>query len=145
MGKRDKRSSGSRGSVGLNKKRGEEYLEKNRRRPEVAVTDSGLQYEVIREGTGKQPCIDTRVTVDQRILLVEGTVIGDTYKSGVSDTLLVSEGVEGYSEALLMMKEGARYKISVPWELAWGKKGTPSGKIGPYATLIFDLSLIKVF
>lgn len=145
MGKRDKRTSGGRGSAGLNKKRSEEFLEKNRKRPEVKVTDSGLQYEIIRQGSGKCPDSTSRVKIDQRVLLIEGTVLDDTYKSGRPDILMVAEAIPGYAEVLMMMPEGSRYKVAVPWELAWGKKGTAGGKIGPFAALIFDVALLKVF
>lgn len=143
-GARKKSDSSSRGSAGLNRKRSEEFLAKNAKRPEVKLSASGLQYEIIREGQGTQPTTASRVKIDQRVLLIEGTVIDDTYKTGRPDILHVAEAIPGYAEGLLMMREGARYKFVVPWELAWGKKGTPSGKIGPYAALIFDVALLKI-
>ena len=144
MGRREKHKSGARGSAGLNKKRSEEFLLKNGNRQEVIITESGIQYEVIREGQGVSPSIDSKIKVDQRIMLVEGTVLDDTYKTGCPDVLSLSEGIEGYVEILQLMQEGGRYKFVVPSDLAWGKKGTPSGKIGPYAALIFDVALLKV-
>ncbi len=144
-GARNNSKSGNRGSAGLNKKRGEEFLIKNANRHEVKLTGSGLQYEIIRKGNGKAPDINSKVKIDQRALSIEGTVLDDTYKSGRQDILSVEEAIPGYAEALMLMNEGARYKFVVPHHLAWGKKGSANGKIGPYATLIFDVALHKVF
>lgn len=143
MKKRKKDKKRGKGSVGLNKKASSEFLDKNRKKKGIIETSSGLQYQIIEEGDGRQPDQDSEITVNQRILLIDGTVIKDTYRTGELDTFDLFEGIEGLKEGIPLMKEGARYKFFVPPELAWGKRGAGS-KIGPYATLIFDIRLLKI-
>ncbi len=140
---RNKTQKRGKGSVGLNKKLSADFFAKNRNKPGVIETDSGLQYSVIDEGDGESPTIDSEITVNQRILLLDGTVIKDTYKTGEMDTFPLNEGIEGLQEGILLMKYGARYKFFVPPDLAWGKRGA-GNKIGPYATLIFDIRLERL-
>lgn len=140
---RKKEKKRGKGSVGLNRKAGTEFLDKNRKKFEVIETSSGLQYSVIEESKGKQPEIENEITVHQRILLIDGTVIKDTYRSGEPDTFDLNEGIEGLKEGILLMNEGARYKFFISPELAWGKRGAGE-KIGPYSTLIFDIRLQNI-
>lgn len=140
MARREKRGK-SRGSVGNNRKMGEDFLEKNRKKEGIRVTDSGLQYQIIEEGAGKKPDENMNVTVHQRVMVLNGSVIGDTFKDNMPEEVAMSEMIEGYREGLLMMKKGARYKFWIPPEFAWGKKGTGT-KIPPEAVLIFDVRLI---
>lgn len=128
------------GSSGFNRKQSEEFLLKNRSKQGVVETDSGLQYYIRDEGTGEQPTSNNTVTVNQRITLIDGTVIGDTYKNNEPDTFSLTEAIKGLKEGIPMMNTGSKFRFFVPSELAWGKRGA-GDKIGPYATLIFDIKL----
>ena len=140
MAKRDKRNK-SRGSAGNNRKMGEDFLEKNRRKEGVRETESGLQYLVIDEGEGDSPEANANIIVHQRCQLINGTIIIDTYRENETSEVKVIELIEGYQEGVQLMKKGARYKFFIPSELAWGKNGTGS-KIPAYSMLIFDVRLI---
>ncbi len=140
--KKNKKPRG-RGGAGQNRTAGEAYLAKNRQKPDVVETASGLQYTVREKGTGKSPDEWSTVAVNQRILLVDGTVIKDTYHSVEMDRFSLEEAIDGLKEGLPLMKEGGKTRFVVPPNLAWGKRGAGL-KIGPYATLIFDIRLEKV-
>jgi len=140
--KKNKKPRG-RGGAGQNRSAGEAYLAKNRQKPEVVVTPSGLQYTIREEGTGKQPDEWSIVEVNQRILLVDGTVLKDTYHGVEKDRFSLEEAIDGLKEGLPLMKEGGKTRFVIPPDLAWGKRGAGL-KIGPYATLIFDIRLEKV-
>ena len=133
----------NKGSAGQNRKVGDVFSERYSNKTDVINTPSGLLYRIIETGTGSQPVATNRVLVNQRILNVDGSVIADTYKTGLPDEFALSEAIDGYREALLMMREGDRWELVIPPELAWGKKGA-GNKIGPNATLIFDVRLLNV-
>lgn len=140
MAKREKRNK-SRGSAGNNRKMGEDFLEKNRKKEGVKETESGLQYLVVEEGEGESPDAQAHVSIHQRCQLINGTIIIDTYRENEASEVKVDELIEGYQEGIQLMKKGARYKFFIPWDLAWGKSGS-SSKIPPYSMLIFDVRLI---
>ncbi len=140
MAKTEKRNL-RKGSVGNNRKQGEDFFDKNRKKPGISETDSGLQYQVLEPGDGEHPSADSYVTIHQRVLLLNGSVIGDTFKDNKPEEVSMQEMIEGYREGIMLMKKGARFKLFVPPELAWGKKGT-GNKIPHNATLIFDVRLI---
>jgi len=140
MAQRQKKEK-NRGSSGNNRKKGNDFLEKNKSKEGVIETDSGLQYLIVEEGTGEFPNEDSYVQVHQRCLLLNGTVIEDTYKENKPSDVHMKELIEGYKEGLLLMKKNARYKFFIPSELAWGKKGTGT-KIPPNSVLLFDVRLI---
>lgn len=142
MSKRDKKDR-NRGSVGNNRKTGQDFLVKNRNKPDVIETESGLQYIIIEKGDndGSIPDSHATITVHQRCQLVNGTLIEDTYRENKPSEVKMEELIEGYQEGIQLMKKGARYKFFIPPELAWGKQGTGS-KVPPNATLIFDVRLI---
>jgi FKBP-type peptidyl-prolyl cis-trans isomerase FkpA len=140
MANRNKRDR-SRGSAGNNRKTGEDFLAKNRKKEGVIETDSGLQYIIVEEGTGEQPNEKAIITVHQRCQLINSTTIEDTYKENKPSEVKIDELIEGYQEGVQLMKKGARYKFFIPSELAWGKNGSGS-KIPPYSVLIFDVKLI---
>ncbi len=140
--KKNKKPRG-RGGAGQNRSAGETYLARNRQKSDVIETASGLQYTVREEGTGKSPDEWSTVAVNQRILLVDGTVIKDTYHSVEMDRFSLEEAIDGLKEGLPLMKEGGKTRFVVPPDLAWGKRGAGL-KIGPFATLIFDIRLEKV-
>jgi len=132
-----------RGGAGQNRAETEAFLDKNRCRPDVIVTPSGLQYSIREPGTGKQPDEWSTVEVNQRILLVDGTVIKDTYHSTETDVFPLSEAIDGLKEGLALMREGGKFRFVVPPDLAWGKRGA-GDRIGPNAALIFDIRLERV-
>lgn len=121
--------------------RGAEFLKENAERPEVIVTASGLQYEVIVEGEGKQPGVNDQVTTHYHGTLVDGTVF-DSSLEGDPRTFGVSQVIPGWTEAIQLMAEGSRWRIFLPSGLAYGERG--AGIIGPNSTLIFDIELIEV-
>jgi FKBP-type peptidyl-prolyl cis-trans isomerase FkpA len=132
-----------RGGAGQNRAESEAFLKKNRSKPDVIETPSGLQYSIQEPGTGQRPDEQSTVEINQRILLVDGTVIKDTYHGTETDTFTMEEAIAGLKEGLPLMKEGGKFRFVVPPDLAWGKRGA-GDRIGPYATLIFDIRLEKV-
>ncbi len=133
----------TRGSSGYNRKVSDDFLEKNKNKPGVETTASGLQYLVLDEQQGPAPTIEDTVVVQQRVTLVDGTVLDDTYKKPDPATFTMKEAIEGYREGLLMMSVGSRYRFFIPSELAWGKRGAGS-KIGPNSVLIIDARLVEI-
>ncbi len=127
----------------VNEVAGKKFLEENGKRAEVSVTPSGLQYEVLQEGTGKQPVATDRVTVHYTGRLIDGTVFDSSVERGEPATFGVTQVIPGWVEALQMMKEGAKWRLFIPSQLAYGPNGA-GGAIGPNSTLIFDVELIKV-
>lgn len=127
----------------VNEAAGKKFLEENGKRVEVNVTPSGLQYEVIKEGTGKQPAASDSVTVHYTGKLIDGTVFDSSVERGEPATFGVTQVIPGWVEALQMMKEGAKWRLFIPSQLAYGPNGA-GNIIGPNSTLIFDVELIKV-
>lgn len=127
----------------VNAEAGKSFLEENGKREEVKITASGLQYEILEEGTGKQPKSTDKVTVHYTGKLIDGTVFDSSVERGVPATFGVTQVIPGWVEALQLMKEGAKWRLYIPSNLAYGPNGA-GGVIGPNATLIFDVELIKV-
>ncbi|MGA2296652.1 MAG: FKBP-type peptidyl-prolyl cis-trans isomerase [FCB group bacterium] len=125
-----------------NKKEGDAVLEKNKTKPGVKVTASGLQYEVIKEGTGKKPKPEDEVTVNYHGTLLSGKVFDSSVDRKEPATFKLTQVIKGWTEGLQLMKEGAKYKFYVPAELAYGEQAPP--EIGPNAVLTFEVELIKV-
>ncbi|MCW3807086.1 FKBP-type peptidyl-prolyl cis-trans isomerase [Plebeiibacterium marinum] len=132
------------GSAGQNRKKSDDFLAQNLKKPNIIETSTGLQYEIIKEGNGPSPKEDSIVIVKQRAMLLGGKILDDTYKENTTMEFKLNETIEGYQEALLMMKVGSRYKFYVPPELGWGKKGS-GGRIGPYAVVVFDVDLVEFY
>ena len=126
-----------------NLKEGEAFLQENAKREGVVALPSGLQYEVIEEGPGKSPKPGDEVTVHYRGTLVDGTVFDSSYERGEPVTFPVEGVIPGWTEALQLMKEGAKWKLFIPPSLAYGERGAGQ-VIGPNATLIFEVELISV-
>ncbi len=126
-----------------NKKAGDAFLAENKTKAGVVVTDSGLQYQVIKEGTGSQPSSEDTVKVHYKGTTIDGTVFDDSNKRGVPATFGVSQVIPGWSEALLLMKEGASYHVVIPPSLAYGEQGVPP-MIEPNSVLVFDVDLISI-
>ena len=127
----------------VNAAAGEAFLKENGAREGVMTTASGLQYEVLEEGTGTQPEAGDQVAVHYTGKLIDGTVFDSSVERGEPATFGVTQVIPGWVEALQMMKEGAKWRLFIPSNLAYGPNGA-GGAIGPNATLIFDVELIKV-
>lgn len=127
----------------VNAEAGKAFLTENGKRVEVKTTPSGLQYEVITEGNGQQPTADDRVEVHYTGTLIDGTVFDSSVERGVPATFGVTQVIPGWVEALQLMKEGSKWRLFIPSELAYGPQGA-GGLIGPNSTLIFDVELLKV-
>jgi len=126
-----------------NQKAGAEFLAANAKKEGVKTTASGLQYKVIEAGNGKTPAATDKVQVNYRGSLVDGTEFDSSYKRGKPAEFPVNGVIKGWTEALQLMKEGAKYQIFIPAELAYGERGA-GPVIGPNSTLIFDVELIAV-
>lgn len=126
-----------------NAQAGQKFLSDNKSKPGVKTTDTGLQYKVVDAGTGKMPGKDDVVTVDYEGKLVNGQVFDSTYQRGKPATFQLSQVIEGWQQALQMMKSGATWELYIPPKLAYGDKGL-GGPIGPNETLVFKVHLISV-
>jgi len=131
------------GQAEQNKAKGEAFLEQNAQREQVKVTESGLQYEVLKEGSGPSPTAESEVTTHYHGTLLDGTVFDSSYERGEPATFPVSGVIPAWTEALQMMKEGGKWKIYAPAELAYGERGAGS-RIGPNETLVFEIELLDV-
>lgn len=127
----------------VNSEAGGAFLKENGTREGVKTTESGLQYEVIEDGNGAMPKAGDDVTVHYTGTLIDGTVFDSSVERGAPATFGVTQVIPGWVEALQMMKEGAKWRLFIPSNLAYGPNGA-GGIIGPNATLIFDVELIKV-
>lgn len=119
------------------------WLEKNKERPEVKTTPSGLQYEVIEMGDGPKPGPTDKVTVHYTGMLIDGTVFDSSVQRGEPITFPVNGVIAGWQEALQMMPVGSKWKLYIPYNLAYGERGAGS-QIGPFATLIFEVELLGI-
>lgn len=126
-----------------NAEAGAAFLAENAQREGVMVTESGLQYEIVEAGEGASPGLDDQVEVHYRGTLIDGTEFDSSYGRGQTVTFGVTQVIPGWTEALQLMKEGAKYKLFIPSDLAYGAAGAGQ-LIGPNSTLIFDVELIDV-
>jgi FKBP-type peptidyl-prolyl cis-trans isomerase FklB len=122
---------------------GKKFLEENAKRPGVKVTASGLQYEVMVDGTGIIPKATDKVTTHYHGTLLNGFVFDSSVKRGQPIDFPVNGVIQGWQEALQLMKVGSKWKLFVPYNLAYGERGA-GADIGPYETLIFEVELLKV-
>lgn len=126
-----------------NKADGDKFLAENKNKPGVKTTASGLQYKVEKEGKGNSPKPSDTVTVNYRGTLIDGTEFDSSYKRGEPATFPVSGVIKGWTEALQLMKPGAKYQLFIPSSLAYGERGA-GRDIGPNSALIFDVELLDV-
>ncbi len=126
-----------------NKTEGAKFLEENKNKPGVKTTASGLQYKVEKEGTGAQPKATDMVTVNYRGTLIDGTEFDSSYKRGQPATFPVNGVIKGWTEALQLMKKGAKYQLFIPSDLAYGERAM-GPDIGSNSTLIFEVELMDV-
>jgi len=129
-------------STEKNKKDGEAYLTENKTKEGVVSLPSGLQYKVLRAGTGSSPQETDTVEVNYRGALIDGTEFDSSYKRGQAAVFPVNGVIAGWTEALQLMKVGDKWQLFIPPELAYGERG--AGPIGPNATLIFDVELLSI-
>jgi len=127
-----------------NKKQGEAFLAENKKKEGVKTLPSGLQYKVIKAGKGKKPKATDTVTTHYRGTLIDGTEFDSSISRGKPASFPVNGVIPGWTEALQLMEEGAKWQLFIPSNLAYGDRGTPGGPIGPNATLIFDIELISI-
>lgn len=126
-----------------NKQIGEAFLSENAKREGIKVTESGLQYEVLTEGNGATPAASDKVEVHYIGKLIDGTVFDSSVERGVPAMFGVTQVIPGWVEALQLMKEGDKWRLYIPSDLAYGSQGA-GGIIGPNSTLIFDVELLRV-
>jgi len=122
---------------------GDEFLEENKGKDGVQITESGLQYKIIEEGEGSTPEASDKVTVHYTGKLIDGTVFDSSIPRGEPTEFGVTQVIPGWVEGLQLMKPGAKYEFYIPQDLAYGAQGS-QGAIPPYAALIFEVELIKI-
>ena len=125
-------------------KEGEEFLAENAKKEGVITTESGLQYIIMKEGTGKKPTETSNVTVHYHGTTPDGTVFDSSVERGEPATFNLNQVIKGWTEGVALMKEGAKYKFFIPQELAYGANPRPGGPIKPYMPLIFEVELISI-
>lgn len=125
-----------------NLKDGAAFLEANKAKEGVKTLPSGLQYKEITAGTGATPKATDNVTTHYKGTLIDGTEFDSSYKRGEPATFPVNGVIKGWTEALQLMKEGGKWQLFIPAELAYGEQGRPG--IPPNAVLLFDIELVKV-
>jgi FKBP-type peptidyl-prolyl cis-trans isomerase len=125
-------------------KEGEEFLAKNGTKEGVTTTASGLQYEIITQGSGAKPALTDEVETHYHGTLLDGTVFDSSVDRGQSISFPVNGVIPGWTEALQLMSVGSKWKLYVPYNLAYGERGEPRGGIAPYSTLIFEVELLGI-
>lgn len=125
------------------KEEGEKFLAENAKKPGITVTKSGLQYEVLTQGSGKQPKATDTVRCHYEGRLLDGTVFDSSYKRNEPADFGLQQVIAGWTEGVQLMAEGSKFRFYIPYLLAYGEGGA-GAMIPPYSTLIFDVELIKV-
>ncbi len=125
------------------KTEGEQFLAENAKKEGVKTTASGLQYQVLRDGNGKQPKATDQVECHYEGTLIDGTKFDSSYDRGQTATFPLNQVIAGWTEGLQLMHEGAKYRFFIPYQLAYGERGA-GASIPPYAALIFDVELVAV-
>ena len=126
-----------------NKKAGEEFLAENKKREGVQVTESGLQYEILEEGSGPIPSAEDEVKVHYHGTLINGEVFDSSVEKGEPISFPVNGVIQGWQEALQMMPVGSKWKLYIPYDIAYGSRGAGS-TIKPFSTLIFEVTLLEI-
>ncbi len=125
------------------KEQGESYLSENAKKDGVVVLPSGLQYQVLQEGTGKKPKATDQVKCHYEGMLVDGTMFDSSIQRGEPATFPLNGVIAGWTEGLQLMSEGAKYRFFIPYHLGYGERGA-GASIPPFAALVFDVELIEV-
>lgn len=126
-----------------NEEEGAAFLEENGAREGIITTESGLQYEILREGDGARPTVSDQVTIHYRGTLIDGTEFDSSYGRGTSSTFSLNGVIAGFSEGLQLMSVGSHYRFYMPGNLGYGPSGNPPS-IGPNAALIFEVELLEI-
>ena len=126
------------------KAQGIAFLEENKNKKGIFSTESGLQYEIIKEGKGEKAGATDTVTVHYHGTLIDGTVFDSSKERGTPASFGVNQVIAGWTEALQLMSKGAKYRLYIPQELAYGANPHPGGPIKPFSALIFDVELIEI-
>jgi len=127
-----------------NKKEGETFLAENKAKDGVVTLPSGLQYKILKEGTGPKPAATDTVVCNYKGTLLDNTEFDSSYKRGQPATFPVSGVIKGWTEALQLMPVGSKWELFIPSDLAYGARGGPGGGIGPNATLVFEVELMSI-
>jgi FKBP-type peptidyl-prolyl cis-trans isomerase len=143
MRKQQEEMAESQAAGSENLAKGEAFLAENGQKDGIMTTDSGLQYEVLQEGSGVSPAAEDEVTVHYHGTLLDGTVFDSSVDRGEPTSFPLNRVIPGWTEGLQLMKEGAKYKFYIPSGLAYGPQGA-GGDIGPNETLIFEVELISI-
>ena len=122
---------------------GKKFLAENSKKENVVTLESGLQYEVIKTGEGAKPTLNDQVTTHYHGTLIDGTVFDSSVERGQPASFPVSGVIKGWTEALQLMNVGSKWRLFVPYDLAYGERGA-GPKIGPFTTLIFEVELISI-
>lgn len=122
---------------------GEKFLAENANKDGIVVTESGLQYEILVEGSGDKPSAESTVSTHYHGTLIDGTVFDSSVERGQPAEFPVNRVIAGWTEALQLMPTGSKWRLYVPQDLAYGAQGS-GGKIAPYSTLIFDVELLEI-
>lgn len=125
------------------KSEGEKYLSENAKKEGVVTLPSGLQYQVLKEGNGKSPKATDKVVCHYEGMLIDGTMFDSSVQRGEPATFPLNGVIAGWTEGLQLMKEGAKYRFYIPYQLGYGERGA-GASIPPFATLVFDVELIEV-
>jgi FKBP-type peptidyl-prolyl cis-trans isomerase FklB len=125
-------------------KEGEDFLAENKKKPGVTTLPSGLQYSILREGTGRTPKATDTVSANYEGKLTDGTVFDSSYKRGQPLSIPVNRVIRGWSEALQSMKEGSKWHLVIPADLAYGATPPPGSPIPSNAVLVFDVELLRI-
>ena len=125
-----------------NKEKGEQFLEENKGKEGVNVTESGLQYEVINMGSGEKPEASDRVKVHYHGTLIDGTVFDSSVERGEPTEFRLNQVIPGWTEGLQLMPEGSKFRFYIPQDLAYGMRET--GEIKPFSTLVFEVELLDI-
>ena len=125
------------------KSEGEKYLSENAKKEGVTTLPSGLQYQVLKEGNGKSPKATDKVVCHYEGMLVDGTMFDSSIQRGEPATFPLNGVIAGWTEGLQLMKEGAKYRFFIPYQLGYGERGA-GASIPPFAALVFDVELIEV-
>ena len=123
------------------KSNGVAFLEENAKKPGVVTLPSGLQYLVIKEGSGEKPSATSTVTVHYEGSLIDGTIFDSSVQRGEPISFSVNGVIKGWQEAMQLMQKGSKWKLFIPYDLAYGDRGA-GGKIPPYAALVFEVELL---
>lgn len=140
---RTKQAERAKAMAEKNKKEGETFLTENKKKEGIKTTANGLQYKIIKEGSGKKPKSTDTVTVHYRGTTIDGTEFDSSYKRGEPTSFPINEVIPGWTEALQLMPVGSKWQIFIPSNLAYGERGA-GPQIGPNATLLFEVELISI-